>query len=1068
MIDLKTFTQGGLNYDTELHLLPKTDWIDALNIRIAASDEQQGAAITNMEGNIRIGEYNYHDGENKCIGAFSDELRNVVYAFIANINKYHEIIEINIETGTITPVFKNMVWTGLVDVLQFDPRFKIHSIDIIHRADDEGDLLFWTENKTRPRKINILRAKTFGQPTGYPSPIIYDYTTVIKKPPRPVQMVWADDLDRSVNNVRGKLFQFQTRYVYTDYEKSVWSSWSDYDLPYLPFYPDRDSDPAINNYINLTLTTGDAEVVKIELAVRQNIENVWGKAYLIETFNKEELSIPDNSTYTYKFYNDTSGVLQDDTETGQLFDYVPSLAGTQALANGNTLVYGDITEGISFDDSLEVVMDSYDSELYTLNPGDNILGYKHSSKYKFGLVYFDEYNRTDGVHNKQVASEPNRKFDVDTTQYLSDATGGTDSYNIFLPKINAAIFHQPPVWAKTYKWVRTKCLSVNKYLYYIVIPVATPDTGNIYLWLSNLSDSFSYDGNTALSYDFTPGDRVRFVRRMSKNAGGLPMPGAENLNIDLEISSLIKDPEIGSEDFKGEFLKIRKTTLSSGFLDVPYLVEIYTPSNIVETDFYYEFGKEYKIINPGTPSRYHEGMIQNQTISQPAKFTFMTDGDVHYRRRAYMSSLVYGRDVNDGLVWFIDLPVSDFNYSDKYLSGVNGNGRAYIVDDNAKEQRLPTTIRYGGAYIQDTFINKTNNFQPANIIDTCDRSFGVIKRLVVRDRQLRVFQELKCGWIPVKQQVLQTGNNTSLVSQSDQLLNEIQYYSGEFGIGNAPCSLASKNFVDYFHDTNRGVICRLSLDGLTPISITSNMNRWAITNDTKYKSAYNIPIGQSSFFASDFQGVAQIYGVFDTKNNEYISAYEELAKYDDDGNRTVINEAKTLIWNETGNRFLTPASYHPEWMTTQKNELITFKNGIPYIHNQKQDGGRCRFYDVNYPCSITLVFNDGFTAKKTFMTIEEVGNVVMACPEIETSILNPNYNITPSQSSNLVEADFRWLESHWHAAFLRDENSPGGIINGDTLKGGYIKVRLQKELAQNLISLRSVAVTYIPSQKNSQ
>lgn len=1065
MNEVKVFTEGGLNYDTETHLMPATDWIDALNVRISASGEQLQASAYNIEGNVRIGNYDYATGDNRCIGAFADELRNVIYAFIANSNHRDQIIEINKDTGDITPVFINEVWTGLVDVLKFEPIYKIHSVNIIHRADDEGDLLFWTDGNTAPRKINILKSKLWGQPGGYPDPIIYDYTTVIKKPPRPVIMEWGSDLNRFVNNTRGKLFQFQVRYVYSDFEKSVWSSWSNYAVPYLPFYPDRDSDPSVNNYINLSFPTGNAEVVKIELGVRQNTENIWGDALLVEVFDKQKRGIGDNSTFVYRFYNDTAGSPQLPSETNQLFDYVPLAAGAQALVNGDTLAYGDITEGVRFDDPMEVYISNYEAETVTLNPGDNVLGWKFSSKYKFGLVYFDEYNRTDGVHNSQP-EKPNRRLESDTTFYFSDSVGTTDNYNIQLPKITAEIFHRPPVWAKTYKWVRTNFLSAKKYFYYIAEPIATQDTGNIYIWLSNLTDQINADGNVAISYDFTPGDRIRFVRQMYKNASGLPQPGAENLNIDLEISSVVKDPGIGSEEFVGDFLKIRKNTLSNDFLDVPYLVEIYTPSNIVNTDIYYEFGPEYEILNPGTPSRLHAGMDRNQSISQSAKFTFVTNGDVYYRKRAYMATLVYGRSPDQGLIWFIDVPVSDSNYSDKYLSGVNGNGRAYVVDDDIKEQRLETNIRYGGSYVQDTFINKTNNFPPENILTTCDRSFGAIKRLSVRDRQLRVFQELKCGWIPIKQQVLQTVNNNPLVSQSDQLLNDIQYYVGDFGIGNAPCSLASKNFADYFHDTNRGAICRLSNDGVTPISILARANRFATTEDIKYKSGIETG-GAAPAFASDYPGRAQIYGVFNSLTNEYISAYEEMAIYPS-GNRTVINEAKTIIWDEAENRFTSRVSYYPEWMTSIKNDLITFRDGIPYIHNQKNEGDRCVFYGVEHPWYIKLVFNNKFSIKKTFTVVDLMANQPIPAPEIITSIINPLVTANPDQESNLIVDDYQWKEGHWHAALLRDINSPGGIINGDTLKGGYLILTLRVESAQNLISLYSAGVGYIISQKNNE
>jgi hypothetical protein len=241
------------------------------------------------------------------------------------------------------------------------------------------------------------------------------------------------------------------------------------------------------------------------------------------------------------------------------------------------------------------------------------------------------------------------------------------------------------------------------------------------------------------------------------------------------------------------------------------------------------------------------------------------------------------------------------------------------------------------------------------------------------------------------------------------------------------------------------------------------MNRFAITEDVKYKEvAY---AGFLPPFVDDVPGVANIFGTFDTKNNTYISAYQEIATYVEGPVRTVVNPAKTLTWDEDRNRFVCPdVKYHPEWMTGVKNQLITFLNGIPYIHNDKVN--RCRFYGVDYGWSIESVINDKFAIKKTFECIDVLSNQVIPVPSIITSLQEPD-GLT-AQASNLIAQDFRLLEGHWHAVFLRDINSPGGIINGDTLKGGYIRIKLQVESAQSLVSLKSIGVSYIISQKNNQ
>src|SRR5882757_812690 len=1066
MNEVKIFTGGGLNYDTELHLLPNGDWIDALNSRMAASDERQEGADSNIEGNVRIGNYNYPDGDNKCIGAFADEFRNVIYAFISNSFQSDEIVEINPETGIITPVFRNLVWTNAADVTQFEPWIKIPSIDVIHRTDEEGDLMFWTEGNTRPRKINIKRAKAFGSPDGYPSPIVMAYTLVAKAPPPSPSILggYASDFNRTVNNLRGRLFQFQIRYVYDDFEKSTWSGWADFDIPPRPFAPDRDSDPAVNNEIFVAVFTGGPQVKKIEVAFRQNIGSVWGDAYLFETMDKVAQDIDDNVVYALPFYNDTIGVLQPPEKVNQVWDFVPTKAGSQALVNGNTLVYGDVTEGLQFTGPLTVTIDVL-MNLLVQDFGNDFLFWKLNGKYRLGLVYFDEFKRTDGVHTYTTGQGDNNDFEVTIPAYDDD--NATDNYSIYAATLNAAIYHIPPIWARTFKWVRTPCLTYTRFFYYIMHLIKTDDLENMYFEINPFVNSVALNGQNVISYStFTPGDRCRIVRKMDTKVPPDTFPGFI-VNVDLPIQNLVTDPTIVNTDYIGTYLVVKRNSTVDDYGPALFLLEIYNTLKTGNTsEFFYEFDREYPILSPGDVNNMrHGGMIQNQSRPSNTPATFAFDkGDVYVRERDKMEY----KSPDSADHWnLINIPIEDPNFSDKYPSAVNGNGRGYIVDDNQKEQRLPSFIRFGGAYIQDSFINETNDFPAGSFVDNCDRSFGTIKRMTVRDRQLRIFQEMKCGWIPISQNVLQTTTGNQIVSQSEQLLNNIQYYEGDFGIGNAPCSLATKNFADYFHDTNRGAILRLSRDGLTPISITTRMNRFAIIEDLKYKNT--VYLGEYPVNASDIAGRAQIYGVFDTKNNEYVSAYEEIASYelvvDPPGIiRTVVSPAKTLAWDEVRNRFVSFYSYDPEWMISLKNDLITFKQGIPYIHNDKEN--RSTFYGINYDWYIELVFNDKFTLKKTFEAIDIISNIALECPSIITSLTEPD-NIT-LQESNLITSDFQQLEGHFHAVFQRDINSPGGIINGDVLKGSYIRIQIRSANTQELVSLRSAAVRYISSQLDNQ
>ena len=75
---------------------------------------------------------------------------------------------------------------------------------------------------------------------------------------------------------------------------------------------------------------------------------------------------------------------------------------------------------------------------------------------------------------------------------------------------------------------------------------------------------------------------------------------------------------------------------------------------------------------------------------------------------------------------------------------------------------------------------------------------------------MKVYQKFKVGNVPVLTQIVKDVAGNPLQANTDQLINKIQYYSGDYGIGDCPCSLAWDNFADYFVDDFRGVVCRLS------------------------------------------------------------------------------------------------------------------------------------------------------------------------------------------------------------------------------------------------------------------
>jgi len=103
--------------------------------------------------------------------------------------------------------------------------------------------------------------------------------------------------------------------------------------------------------------------------------------------------------------------------------------------------------------------------------------------------------------------------------------------------------------------------------------------------------------------------------------------------------------------------------------------------------------------------------------------------------------------------------------------------------------------------------------------------------------------------------------------------------------------------------------------------------------------------------------------------------------------------------------------------------------------------------------------------KKTFLALMETSNTIWYCPSIKSQV--NTYGSTP-QETEIVEARFVLQEGQYNSAILRDKNSPGGLINGQTMKGNYLIVRFQKDNASNFYYINTVSLKYNNSPLNTR
>ena len=745
---------GKLNLDVADYRIDSGDYIDALNITKDAQGKGQDRVVSNIVGNTLI-PYTLPSGTNKIIGFYPDKVRNRAYYCLWNSNGYNSILYYSLNSDTIVKVLESKTDSDGIDILNFNPSYKVLSMNIFYR-DNEGDILYFNDGLNPPKSINIS--------ANYGTSWKAEYLLIAKAPPiMPPKVVFENDTTVTVNNLRNSLYQFSYRFVYANNEKSVWSAKSIVPLPQQPTLNLTESVMTNNCRISMSISTGGRDVKGLELSFRENNNNITSDWYLIKQLVKADNGILDNDIYTFKFYNDSIYTTIDIIQSSQLQDYVPQKANAAELANGNVLLYSGITEGynktqmnllarngtglelftyytdicgLSFFATCKgndsgtsgTVMKVYlygtgtntSGEVTTLNNGaatyninvvnlsgtdigisynnatiaplvstvltdikdlliakgwsfDSLNGNILTMSYSSGFLLYSsglKFNQTAGVPDNTVFANAWDSGYQYCLQYF-DAQGRTIGAQTSLAasfntaKNNTTPFIQtfleiknrPPLEADYYHILRSNNTTYNKRLFWIsdttyfsVLTAPTMTTtydleSFLYIGIDNIDLYNKQQTSTKgiVSYAFTPGDRITFLRRYND----LGNPVAINI-VDFEILGTESLIQTWQGQKEGNFIKIKYPFAAAaadpynfafgaqGFMNYEILLYNYSTNADVTQKTFYEFNKCFGIGNKGTSSAYHIGLEQTQSAIDPINVPAVistTNGDLFYRKR---------------------------------------------------------------------------------------------------------------------------------------------------------------------------------------------------------------------------------------------------------------------------------------------------------------------------------------------------------------------------------------------------------------------------------------------------
>ena len=154
-----TFLKSKMNKDLDDRLIPTGEYRDALNITVGKSESSSVGTAQNVLGNTAVVTFNVPTAA-KCIGKIEDDSKNIAIFFITDYEDSSEtqindaastnycsiiLVDFNDSENITSSVLVEGYWLNFAT----NNQYTITGVNLIE------NLLFWTDNRNQPRKINI-------------------------------------------------------------------------------------------------------------------------------------------------------------------------------------------------------------------------------------------------------------------------------------------------------------------------------------------------------------------------------------------------------------------------------------------------------------------------------------------------------------------------------------------------------------------------------------------------------------------------------------------------------------------------------------------------------------------------------------------------------------------------------------------------------------------------------------------------------------------------------------------------------------------------------------------------
>ena len=485
-----SFLASKMNKDLDDRLIPSNEYKDALNIAVSNSEDSDVGALENILQNTNVlpisEETNLGEDNGKIIGYVVDSSTDSVYLFWTNYtddssNKLdnHQASSSGTSSAILRYNAADDVGT-LAEVVVIGTFLNFSTTHLIHGANVVEDLLFWTDNRNQPRKINIRTA--LANNAYYTKE---DHISVAKYAPYKSIDLYRDESGQykptmkdvvseklpdgttdnpDYNNIytgdknflEDKFVRFSYRFKYDDGEYSIMAPFTQ-----IAFIPKQDGSflagDEAKTYQSTVVSFMENKVNQIFLVINlpsvgNDLENNYKIKELdilykesdgiaisvLDTISIDEIKskAASSSVYEYNYQARKPIKTLPQEQATRVYDKTPVRALAQEVS-GNRVIYGNYVNKHTAPEHLDYEVTV--TQKFSDGPNDSNWSYieypehtvKRNRNYQVGFVLSDRYGRQSDVILSKVTSDfsPGSNFGS-SSFYFPYRSSATDSVTV--------------------------------------------------------------------------------------------------------------------------------------------------------------------------------------------------------------------------------------------------------------------------------------------------------------------------------------------------------------------------------------------------------------------------------------------------------------------------------------------------------------------------------------------------------------------------------------------------------------------------------------------------------------